>query len=102
MHEGAQRLSSNQDFINIMRVVCKVSGWNTVLPDRVEVVERTIVDGKPHKEVITKEVVADSTLQKYNGKREVWFTIRNLLNLSPDTMAKIEYGSDDSQEIRFE
>ena len=75
-----------------MRAICKVTGWNSVIPDRISVVEKTSIGGKLTKEVLRQEPVSADTLFKYNGKREVWMQVRALLDFSPEMLAKIEYG----------
>lgn len=100
--EAQQRLSSNPDFVNIMRAICKVSGWNTVIPDRTPLVEKTVVSGKVTTEVVREEPVSVETIMKYNGKREVWHQIRTLLGFSPEMLAKIEHGIQQGDLIKNE
>lgn len=77
-----------------MRLVCKITGWNTVLPDRTAVIKEVYADGKVKEKVVTQELVSADTHIKYNAKREVWHQIRNTLGLSNEVMSLIEYGMD--------
>lgn len=85
-----------------MRTICKITGWNTVLPDRVPVKQTISVDGKISREIVKEEPVPTETIIKYNGKREVWRQIRDTLCLSPEILAKIEYGIQQGDEIKPE
>lgn len=97
--EAARRLSGNPDFINIMRLVCKVSGWNVTIPDRVQTKETVVVKGVVQKEIIRHELASADTHIKYNAKREVWAQVRKFLDLSDETMAAIEYGMKNGDEL---
>lgn len=67
--ESAKTLRLNQDFLDLMRTIYTITGFDKVVPDDAN----------------------DSLLKKYNGKREVWAQIRKTFKFDPDTLQAIEH-----------